>query len=167
MEGNLNLLLDSVQDNSLLSRMLPDFSNDIAFRRQKAAEILLHLSESYSLDGKTLVHAFVLLDQFISSSMLLGNSLNSLDQIAVACFMISVKFRETLHPTLSDLRQLTTFDCEVLAKREEEVITALGWNIYLVSGALYMTTRFGDAKFLSFFLLLKSLWQDLTSLSRS
>jgi hypothetical protein len=134
MEVHLGILLETLVSADHSEHSLHNMSNNVASQRQSAAEVILFLSESYSTGGETLVHAIVLLDKYISSSIHNDVSPVLLDQAAVACFMISVKFRETLHPTVSDLRQLTSFSCEDLLECEQAVMAALGWNICVVSG---------------------------------
>jgi hypothetical protein len=111
---------------------------DFASHRQNAAECLVYLAEEYKVAEETLVHAMVLLDRYISSAIITSclPNLESLIRVSVACFMISTKLKEVSHPTLADLKDITSCGCEDLVQCEEKVLQSLEWDIYSVSGKL-------------------------------
>ncbi len=109
---------------------------DVALHRQSAAECLIYLADEYKVAEETLVHALVLLDRYISCAMISSGSTNleSMIRASIACFMISTKLKEVLHPSLHDLQDITSCGCEDLQKSEEDVLQSLEWDIYSVSG---------------------------------
>jgi hypothetical protein len=116
---------------------LQNLKNDVASHRQRAADILLHLTERYHVTEETLVHALVLSDRYISSTMLPAASLCSLESstgAAVACLMIAMKLRDVVHPLIQDLSQMTSIECQQLLHFEALVLQSLEWDICAVSG---------------------------------
>ena len=136
MDRRLQILLNEAEGKESCP-VFQDITESIGYWRQNAIEYLLFLSDSFCVEEGSVVHAFILLDRFMSSSasksLLFSNS--KLIPAAVACFMISVKLRETHHPTLSDLQKVTSLSCKALSESEENVMTCLEWNVLLVSGS--------------------------------
>jgi hypothetical protein len=136
-ENRLDAFLTSVDRYMAHSgNGLQKFPAEVASHRQSAAEFLVYLTDEYKVAEETLVHALVLLDRYISSALISTGppSLESMIRTSVACFMISTKLKEVCHPTLRDLQEITSCDCEDLLHSEEDVLQSLDWDIYSVSG---------------------------------
>jgi hypothetical protein len=112
-----------------------DMISAVSPHRQSAAEMLLHLAHIYGTVDTTLAHALVLWDRFIGSTQpndVLNETMSR--QYAIACFMISTKLRDTSHPIIGDLKEITSLCCSDLVESEQMVLSSLGWDICHDSG---------------------------------
>ncbi len=105
------------------------------FIRRSAASMLIFLADECETGCGTLVHGLLLWDRFRSSEATNRphDMLNS-ELASVACFIISVKFRDVYHPTLQQLARMTSFSCEDIARAEETVLSSLNWDIWIRTG---------------------------------
>jgi hypothetical protein len=117
---------------------LQNMDVDVASHRQRAASVLVYLTNAYQAADETFVHALVLLDRYISSAILSASDTNSESTLhmAVACFMISMKLREVDHPLIQDLKEITSIDSQSLIHSEEILLQSLSWDIRCYSGNL-------------------------------
>jgi hypothetical protein len=104
------------------------------FIRNSAAEMLLELAEVYGTNVGTVVHGLVLWDRFMSSRCTID--IYNVLRASVACFMISVKLRDTQHPAILDLANLTSFQFDDLVRSEKLVLSSIDWNIHSITGEL-------------------------------
>jgi hypothetical protein len=115
---------------------LQNISASVASHRQSAAECLVYLADQYRVAEDTLVHTLVLLDRYISATILQTENSNqqSMMSASAACFMLSMKLREVSHPSLEDLSRITSCACTDLLHSEEAVLQSLDWDIFSVTG---------------------------------
>ncbi len=107
---------------------------------QRAANTVIDLVRMYRVAPEILIHSVDLFYRFMDVDLLsTEEDVDSLDHpevFAIACFLISVKFREIHCPSLQDLSKVTKFHClvEDIQWAEEKVLVAIQWNLNTPTG---------------------------------
>ena len=108
--------------------------------RRAGVNVIIELVHAYATQDETAAHAIVLFDRYLSAEISQNRSpdllCSDIESCAVACFLITTKFREVSSPCLSDLSRLMFGRCttEQIVASEVEVLTALQWDLCASTG---------------------------------
>jgi hypothetical protein len=102
----------------------------------ECTSMIVNLVDAYNARGETLAHAATISNRFVvvAFDRLSRPEELNLREVAAACFTISMKLREKMHPSLLDLAELTGRGKEEIAAAENHVLTALDWNTNISTG---------------------------------
>jgi hypothetical protein len=120
----------------------------MAKTRSQSVDLLFRICDSYHVSSETVCASTVILDRFFAAASNASThdpcyaAIEELVQnpylVAVACFLVTCKFREILCPLLQDLEQLTGTRCSTEEIRAAEVtmLAAIDWDLHCVTGEL-------------------------------
>jgi hypothetical protein len=114
---------------------------------KRAANTVVDLVRMYRVAPEILIHSVDLFYRFMDADIRLSEegfgSLDHPEVFAIACFLISVKFREIHCPSLQDLSKVTEFHClvEDIQWAEEKILVSVQWDLNTPTGSPRSTER--------------------------
>jgi hypothetical protein len=106
----------------------------------KAINIVFELTRSYRMPPEITINSLDLFYRFMESDSLNCDTKSDCavhpEIYAIACFLISVKFREIHFPTLQDLSKVTHFKCKEkdIQSAEENLLVSVQWELNTMTG---------------------------------
>ena len=112
--------------------------------RETAVNVIIELAEAYDATAEVIVHAIALIDRLIAKENFNSSDLDSSRRIgkaAIGSYMIAVKLREVIHPSVQDIAMLTSCTYDEIRSAEEDVLLALDWNVAATTGQYFLALR--------------------------